>query len=144
MDGGNTWQVTEKAFQVNGIQGMLAEKQNIRVNGLPRIAIDKSGNERDGWIYIITAEKNYGAAGNDPDIILHKSTDKGQSWSGPIRVNQDEFNNGKIQYFPAITIDKFGGLNILYYDDRLTTSDSTGVFLSRSTDGGITFKDFFD
>lgn len=142
MDGGNTWQVTEKAFQVNGIQGMLAEKQNIRVNGLPRIAIDKSGNERDGWIYIITAEKNYGAAGNDPDIILHKSTDKGQSWSGPIRVNQDEFNNGKIQYFPAITIDKFGGLNILYYDDRLTTSDSTGVFLSRSTDGGITFKDF--
>lgn len=141
-DGGNTWQVTERAFPVNGIQGTLPEKQNIRVNGLPRIAIDKSGGERDGSIYIVTTQKKYGAAGNEPDIILHKSTDGGANWSGPIRVNQDELNNGSIQYFPAITIDKFGGINILYYDDRLTTSDSTGVFLSRSTDGGISFKDF--
>lgn len=141
-NGGTTWQVYERAFQVNGIQGMLTQKQNIRVNGLPRIAIDKSGGERDGWIYIITNQKNFGAAGTDPDIILHKSTNGGVDWIGPIRVNQDELNNGKIQYFPAVTIDKFGGINIIYYDDRLTTPDSTGVFLSRSVDGGNTFRDF--
>lgn len=141
-DGGSSWQVTEKAFAVNGIQGQLPEKQNIRVNGQPKIAIDTTGGERDGWIYIITTQKNFGAAGNDPDIILYRSTDKGLSWQGPIRVNQDSFNNGKIQYFPAITIDKFGAINILYYDDRITTSDSTGVFLSRSTDGGNSFTDY--
>jgi hypothetical protein len=142
LDGGSTWQVTERAFAVNGIQGLLPQKQNIRVNGLPRIAIDTTGGERDGWIYIITTQKNFGAAGSDPDIILYRSTDKGSIWQGPIRVNQDPINNGKIQYFPALTIDKFGGLNILYYDDRNTTSDSTGVFLSRSTDGGNTFVDY--
>jgi hypothetical protein len=141
-DGGNSWQVIEKAFQVNGIQGYLPQKQNIRVNGLPQIEIDLSGGERDGWIYIVTTQKNFGAAGSDPDIILHRSTDGGITWSNPVRVNQDELNNGRIQYFPAITIDKSGGINILYYDDRLTTSDSTGVFLSRSTDGGLTFRDY--
>lgn len=141
-NGGTTWQVTEKAFAVNGIQGLLPQKQNIRVNGQPKIAVDTTGGERDGWIYIITTQKNFGAAGSDPDVILYRSTDKGSSWQGPIRVNQDPINNGKIQYFPAITIDKFGALNILYYDDRNTTSDSSGVFLSRSTDGGNTFIDY--
>ncbi len=141
-DGGLSWQVTERAFPVNGIQGMLTEKQNIRVNGLPRIAVDNSDGIRKGWIYIVTTQKNFGAAGSDPDIILYKSTDGGVSWSNPIRVNQDFLNNGKIQYFPAINIDKFGGINIIYYDDRLTSSDSTGVFLSRSTDGGETFSDY--
>ncbi len=141
-DGGNSWFVNEKAFQVNGIQGQLSEKQNIRVNGLPRILVDTTGGIRDGWLYILTAQKNFGAAGNDPDIILNRSTDGGISWSNPVRVNQDNLNNGKIQYFPAACIDKFGALNILYYDDRNTTSDSVGVFLSRSTDGGITFNDF--
>ena len=141
-NGGTTWQVTEKAFAINGIQGLLPQKQNIRVNGQPKIAVDTTGGERDGWIYIITTQKNFGAAGSDPDVILYRSTDKGSSWQGPIRVNQDPINNGKIQYFPAITIDKFGALNILYYDDRNTTSDSSGVFLSRSTDGGNTFIDY--
>ena len=33
-------------------------------------------------------------------------------------------------------------MNILYYDDRNTTSDSTDVFLSRSTDGGNTWAEY--
>ena len=32
--------------------------------------------------------------------------------------------------------------NIIFYDDRNTTSDSTGVFLARSTDGGDTWKEY--
>jgi hypothetical protein len=33
-------------------------------------------------------------------------------------------------------------LNILFYDDRNTTSDSTGVFLARSEDGGEHWSEF--
>jgi hypothetical protein len=33
-------------------------------------------------------------------------------------------------------VDDQGGINILFYDDRHTTSDSTGVMLARSVDGG--------
>ena len=57
-------------------------------------------------------------------------------------MNQDNLNNGKTQYFPAIQIDKYGAVNIIFYDDRNTTNDSSGVFLARSTDGGDTWHEF--
>ena len=139
-NGGETWQVTEDAFDGNGIRGVLPEKQNIRVNSSPRIAVDKTGGPRNGWVYIVTAEKNVAPAGSDPDILLHWSTDGGAAWTH-MRVNQDSVNNGKIQYFPAIAVDSAGGVNVVYYDDRTTTSDSSSVFLSRSTNGGNTWQD---
>jgi len=141
-DGGDNWSVIENAFDMNGIAGQLFEKSNIRVNGLPSNAVDTSGGARNGYIYIVTAQQNLSPAGSDPDIILNRSTDGGITWSGGIRVNQDQLNNGKIQYFPAIHVDEDGGINIIFYDDRNTTSDSTGVFLARSEDGGNNWREF--
>jgi len=141
-NGGANWTVNESAFDMNGIQGLLPQKGNIRVNGLPRIDVDKTGGSRNGWIYIVTTQKNLAPAGSDPDIIMNRSTNGGQTWSAGVRVNQDALNNGKIQYFPVIHVDDSGGVNVLYYDDRNTASDSSGVFLSRSTDGGNTWNDF--
>jgi len=142
IDGGNSWSVDENVFDMNGIAGLLPQKSNIRINGVPRIAVDTSGGSRNGWIYIITGQQNLAPAGSDPDIILNRSTDGGQTWSAGIRVNQDQINNGKIQLFPAIHVDKYGGINILFYDDRNTTSDSSGVFLARSNDGGNTWGEY--
>lgn len=141
-NGGSNWVVTENAFDINGITGLLPNKGNIRVNGLPGIAVDNSGGERNGWIYIVTGQKDRLPAGSDPDIILNRSTDGGITWSEAIRVNQDALNNGKTQYFPTVHIDKYGGVDIIFYDDRYTTDDSTGVTLARSTDGGDTWKEF--
>jgi len=121
---------------MNGITGVLENKSNIRVNGLPRIATDLSGGPRNGWIYVVTGEKALWPAGSDPDIILHRSEDGGLSWSPGIRVNQDAPDNGMTQYFPAIHVDHTGAVNILYYDDRNTSGDSATVVLARSTDGG--------
>lgn len=140
-DGGASWTVTENAFDMNGIAGTFPSKSNIRVNGLPRVAVDVSGGPRHGWIYIVTTEKDLAPAGSDPDIVLHASSDDGATWSAGVRVNQDMPGNGKYQYFPAIHVDGEGGIDVLYYDDRATTSDSASVFLSRSTDGGATWSD---
>lgn len=141
-NGAQSFTVTENAFDINGISGTLPSKNNIRVNGLPDMDIDITGGARNGWIYIVTGEKNLSPAGTDPDIIFRRSSDAGATWSERIRVNQDPVNNGKIQYFPAMRVDEGGAINIIYYDDRRTTSDSAEVFLSRSTDGGTTWKDF--
>jgi len=141
-DGGQTWNRNQNIFDMNGIAGTLSQKSGIKVNGIPQIEIDNSGGERDGWLYIVTTEINLTPAGSDPDIILHRSTNDGNSWSEGIRVNQDQLNNGKTQYFPFLAIDENGGLNVLFYDDRNTTSDSADVFLARSTDGGDTWNEF--
>ncbi len=141
-DGGQSWAVTENAFPMNGTTGILPEKANIRVNGLPNIAVDHSTGPRRGRIYIVTGEKGLLPAGGDPDIVMHFSDDGGQSWSSGIRVNRDELNNGKIQYFPGIDVDATGALNVIFYDDRNTGSDSAGVMLSRTTDGGQSWAEY--
>jgi hypothetical protein len=141
-NGGVNWTVNQNIIDMNGITGLLPEKDNIKVNGLPHIGIDNSGGARNGWIYIVTTEKNNAPAGNDPDILIHRSTDSGVSWSQGIRVNQDLLNDGNIQYFPDLNIDDSGNLFILFYDDRNTTSDSTDVFITRSTDGGDSWTEF--
>jgi hypothetical protein len=141
-NGGSNWNINENAFAMNGIVGIISAKQSIRVNGLPRIAVDLSNTSTRGNIYIVTSQKNLAPAGSDPDIILRKSTNGGLSWSDGIRVNQDALSNGRYQFFPGITIDQFGGVNIIFYDDRNTTSDSSGVFLARSTDAGSTWSEY--
>ncbi|MCK7524648.1 MAG: hypothetical protein MZV64_47050 [Ignavibacteriales bacterium] len=75
-------------------------------------------------------------------LYLENHTDGGQNWSAGIRVNQDVLNNGKTQFFTGITVDEFGGVNIIFYDDRNTTNDSSGVFLARSTDAGNSFTEY--
>lgn len=140
-NGGAAWTVTNNAYDMNGIRGTFPTKSNIRTNGFTRIDVDRSGGPRNGWIYIVASEKNLAPAGTDPDVVLHRSTDGGVSWSAGIRVNQDALNNGKYQWFPAIRVDESGGVNIVYYDDRNTASDSSEIYLSRSIDGGVTFSD---
>ena len=140
-DGGVTWTYKNNIYDCNGIRGYLKTSQ-IRVNDFPWMAVDKSGGACNGWIYIVTAERDLSPAGLDPDIILHRSTDGGATWSAGIRVNQDSLNNGKDQYMPCIMVDGAGGVNVVYYDNRNTTADSTQVYISRSIDGGTTWSDF--
>jgi len=129
---------------MNGSRSASYNGWGIRTNDFPRIDIDKTGGSRNGWIYVVASEYNIAPAGSDADIILHRSTDGGVTWNSPgIRVNQDALNNGKVQYFPAVRVDEYGGVNVIYYDNRNFPSvgDSCSVFVSRSIDGGNTFTD---
>ncbi len=129
-------------IECNGINTSSLSPWGIRVNSYPSMDIDKSGGARNGWLYIITTEKNLAPAGSDPDVVLRRSTDGGSTWSAGIRVNQDPINNGKTQLFPALRVDEDGGLNVVYYDTRNTpTSDSLQVYIARSQDGGTTWRD---
>jgi hypothetical protein len=142
-NGGGNWSLNESAYNCNGLFTSQLSPWGIRINSFPSIDIDKSGGARNGWIYIVTAEKNLAPAGTDPDVILHRSTNGGNTWSEGIRVNRDGLNNGKIQYFPAVDVDDDGGINIVYYDSRNTpTNDSVQVYVSRSQDGGNTWRDY--
>lgn len=141
-NGGENWTTTESIFACNGINTSSLSPWGIRVNSYPSMDVDKSGGARNGWLYILTTEKNLAPAGTDPDVILHRSTDGGSTWSAGVRVNQDPINNGKIQLFPALRVDEDGGLNVVYYDTRNTiTNDSLQVYISRSQDGGTTWRD---
>ena len=65
------------------------------------------------------------------------STDGGDTWSAPARVNDDL--TVRHQFFPWIAVDHATGhLYVVFYDRRETSGNATDVFLARSTDGGKT------
>lgn len=140
-NGGINWNIVENAIDINGIRTTTLAPWTIRANSFPVIDIDKTGGSRNGWIYIATTSKNLAPAGTDPDIILYRSTNDGNTWTNGVRVNQDVINNGRNQFFPSVRVDENGGVNIIYYDSR-NAVDSVDVYLSRSTNGGTNWADY--
>ncbi len=147
-DGGVTWTYNNDVYDCNGVTAFIPfiDSDPILIYDFPSMAIDNSGGPRNGWIYIVTAEKFLAPAGTDLDIIMHVSSDGGSTWSSGIRVNQDPVNNGQYQYTPAVCVGEDGAVNVVYYDTRNATiiggiPDSAQVYISRSTDGGTSFED---
>lgn len=141
-DGGVTFTPAYRVYSaVNfGIRGNL-KPTSIRVASFPSMAVDRSGGPGNGNIYITFPARGVAPAGSDPDILMIKSTDGGATFGAPVRVNNDALNNGKEQYFPWCTVDQStGAVYTVFYDNRNTTSDSTGVFMTRSTDFGVTHE----
>ncbi|MBI5214395.1 MAG: choice-of-anchor D domain-containing protein [Ignavibacteriae bacterium] len=137
-NGGETWESSRSIATVNDLRGYLRKgNESIRVSSFPSIAVDYSNGSRRGWMYIVYADKQ----SSQPDIMLIRSTDGGDTWSTPKRVNTD--NTNLDQWMPWIAVDKATGvLFVTYYDSRnFPANDSAEVFVSFSVDGGESFDD---
>lgn len=139
LNGGDTWSANEKIiadqpdgweYHINGLN---------RCNGLPVIACDVSTGPYRGTVYINWTDKRNGP--QDADVYIAKSVDGGDTWSQPLRVNDDL--HGKDNFMSWMTIDQSNGdIYIVFYDRRNYAIDSTDVYLARSTDGGNTFVNY--
>ncbi len=139
LDGGITWLNQDKVvtsipggwdFMIPGIY---------RANGLPITQCDTSGGPNHGTIYINWSDQRNG--NTNTDVWLVKSTDGGNTWSLPEKVNDDITNNHQI--FTWMTIDQATGhLWFVFYDRRNYPDTRTDVYMARSTDGGTTFQNF--
>ncbi len=109
-----------------------------RSNGLPVLAIDNSLGKYRGMLYLLWADQRNGE--DDTDIWLTRSLNRGDYWSKPVRVNNDD--SRAHQFLPWITVDPTNGhLYVVYYDRRNYADNQTDVYLSYSFDGGNNFKE---
>jgi Secretion system C-terminal sorting domain len=139
LDGGNTWMATDKIvttipggwdFAIPGVD---------RCNGLPVTVCDRSNSAYRGHIYINWADQRNGVS--NTDIWVIKSTDGGNTWGSPIRVNDDASN--RQQFLSWMTVDQTNGyLYVVFYDRRNYTDNQTDVYVARSVDGGATWTNF--
>jgi hypothetical protein len=144
--------VTDVAFVGNGFQLEGGFRSGAE---FPTIAEDRSGTGSRGTLYVAWNDGRnlqmpditsptlaYGFA----DILLSKSVNGGESWSAPVRVNQNQepFENGlgADQWQPAVAVDHGGRLAVCYYDRRNDPNNYRFEhFCSTSHDGGLTFSD---
>lgn len=135
LDGGNTW-LPHEIF-ISSMPG--GWDYNItglyRCNGLPVTLTDNNGTIFVNW----TDQRN---GTTDTDVWLIKSVDGGQSWSVPVRVNDDA--PGKQQFLTWMSIDPVtNNIFCVFYDRRnYNNSDSTDVYLARSANGGNSFTNY--
>ncbi|MCP3933149.1 MAG: T9SS type A sorting domain-containing protein [Bacteroidetes bacterium] len=110
-----------------------------RCNGMPVTVCDLSGGANHGTIYVNWTDQRNGE--DDTDVWLVKSKDGGNSWSAPIRVNDDP--PGKQQFLSWMVIDQVTGyLYFIFYDRRNSDTLLTDVYLAISKDGGEIFNNF--
>lgn len=137
LDGGETWLNTDiVAGTIVGGWDQTIPGIN-RCNGMPVTMVDLSDGPHRGTIYI-----NYTDLANGPDntdVWVIKSTDRGDSWSKPIRVNDD--NAQAHQFFTWLAIDQTTGfLYTIFYDRRAYNDLRTDVYMAYSQDGGESWK----
>lgn len=138
-NGGVSWAyVNDFAADMNGIRASNLFN-GIRANGFPRLGVDVFGGARNGWLYAVTAEKNFAPAGDVADIVCMTSSNNGVNWSR-VKVNQDA-SNGRYNYMPAVTVTPDGAVQVSYYDQRNTSGYVTQFYMSRSTNGGTAWAD---
>ena len=145
LDGGATWEgATTCITGIKGIRGS-GVPQNMRVNSFPTMAVDISDGPYSGFIYV--SWTNIGVpgqnTGQDRDVYMIRSEDGGETWSAPIRVNQDPIGQGKAHYFGWPTVDPSNGmLAFVYYSNQNTNNNQAEAWCAISGNAGASFETF--
>ena len=138
FDGGTTW-LSNDLLIAKQEGGWSMDIPGLdRSNGMPVLMIDNSKGRFRNSLYIVWADQRNGT--DDTDIWFMRSTNYGDMWTQPLRINQDE--PGKHQFLPWMAVDGVtGNIYIVYYDRRAYDDLQTDVYVAYSVDGGNTFKE---
>jgi len=104
----------------------------------PACDADRSNGANRGTLYCSWMDET---ASNGTDIFVARSTDRGASWSTPLRVNDDPTGVRKDQFNQWLSVDPVtGSVNLSWNDARNDPADiKTDIFFSQSTNGGLSF-----
>ncbi len=121
--------------------GALSLYQGPNPNGMLGqvwVAVDNSDGPFRGQVYLLATVDGFSP--DDPaDIVFSKSTDGGETWSDPVKINDDTEDN--YNWFATISVAPNGRIDVAWVDTR----DEPGTYLSalyysNSYDGGETWS----
>ena len=104
------------------------------------LAVDRSGGPTNNNIYMVTSVQPTGA-NNGTDVMFARSTNGGQSFSAPVRINDDPINHNKWHWFGTLSVAPNGRIDSVWLDTRNAANNTDSqLFYSYSTDGGVTWS----
>ena len=103
------------------------------------VASDERANTNT--VYAVWQDARFNGFQRD-QIAFAKSTDGGETWSTPVRINREPSTQA---FTPAIRVDDQGNIGVTYYDFRndnpATYAVETDLWFLRSSDGGQTWSE---
>ncbi len=107
----------------------------IRSASIPTMAVDQN----NGNVYAAAISSD----GGNYNIHFARSTDGGTTWEPdpdtdpPLIPTEGSANR---ETFPSLAVDDLGHIYLAYYTDRNAPDSKVDVYLTRSTDGGVSFE----
>lgn len=126
------------------LDGNLTGWTNINPAGLlgqAWIDVDRSNGPGRGNVYVLASVDRYNT--NDPaDVMFARSTDGGQTWENPIRINTDT-NPYAYQWFGTMSVAPNGRIDVIWLDTRNAVGNPyfSALYYSYSIDEGVTWSE---
>lgn len=150
IDDGKTFSDKVEVSSVIPVGDSFLLQGGFRANfDLQGLAVDTSGTATNGNVYVVwhdgrnLAQSDFFAFDGQyhfADILFSKSTDGGNTWSVPVRINNDPITRKADQFMPAIAVDKTGKIGILYYDRKYNLRNFLiDVTIATSKNAGATW-----
>ena len=138
-DGGQTFTSPSKVIMLNN--NIWEAPGGIDIYNMCAMDADITSGPYRGNIYLAVPD-GVTEDGNSPsDIVFIKSTDGGDTWTGPVRVNDDPEGPAVYQFHPWMFVNQEGVIMIFFYDQRNDPPEyrKFDSYISFSFDGGETF-----
>jgi hypothetical protein len=104
------------------------------------LAVDRSGTSTNDNVYMLASVQPNGAA-NGSDAMFARSTNGGQTFSPPRRINDDPVNHAKWHWFGTLSVAPNGRIDAVWLDTRNAANNTDSqLFYSFSLDGGDTWS----
>lgn len=136
--------VTWDLVKTPSIGGTTASSTGPNPGGLlgqVNIGVDNSGGPTNGYLYIL---QSVNPTGTDPlDVNFIRSTDGGNTWSTPLRINADPTTTNAYQWFGTMGVAPNGRIDVVWLDTRFSSGSPylSALFYRYSEDGGTTWAD---
>jgi len=137
-DGGQNFTDPEIILETNWIDEAPGQ---IRIQNSVSMDADITNGPYRGNIYLAVPSGVDEEDNSPSDIIFTKSTDGGDSWSSPIRVNDDPEGPSVYQFHPWLAVNQKGVIIVFFYDQRNDPPlyENFDTYIAFSFDGGETF-----
>ena len=104
------------------------------------LAVDRSGTSTNNNVYMLASVQPTGFT-NGSDVMFVRSTNGGQTFSAPHRINDDPINHNKWHWFGTLAVAPNGRIDSVWLDTRNAANNTDSqLFYSYSTDGGNTWS----
>lgn len=103
------------------------------------MAVAQAGIAHAGDIHALASVNP--PSGDPLDTMFIRSQDRGQTWTSPIRVNDDPIESHAYQWLASLSVAPNGRLDATWFDTRNTMSPNwSELYYSYSIDGGETWS----